>query len=186
MVEGLYGGIIKIVEENIGSGREKYMVKIMGIVMMIGIINIMGLMPYVYTPTSQIVITMGLSVSIIIGVTIIGFKDKGVDNISQMMPMGAPIIIGPFMVIVETISYISRGISLGVRLAANISAGHLLYAIITGFTIEMIEGGYIISGMLPLIIMVGVVLLEVGVAMIQAYVYGLLTAIYIGEAVDYH
>lgn len=169
-----------------GKGRERYVVLIMGIVMLIGVMNVLGLIPYVYTPTAQIIVTMGLSVSLIIGVTVLGLTMKGWDSLSQMMPMGAPMAIGPFMVIVETISYVSRGISLGVRLAANISAGHLLYAIITGFTIEMMAGDYTVSGLVPLVILMGVVVLEVAVAMIQAYVYGLLTAIYIGEALDYH
>lgn len=127
-----------MVSENIPvSGGKKFMPMIMGIIGLIGAINVLGLIPYVSTPTSQIIITMGLSTAIMVGVTIIGFRDKGWDNLGQFMPMGSPMAMGPFMVLVETVSYLSRAISLGVRLAANITAGHLLYAIISGFAVEM-------------------------------------------------
>lgn len=177
IIEIIYREIGGIVKENIGEKGGKYMPMILSIVLLIGIINLLGLLPYVYTPTTQVVITMGLSITIIIGVTIRGLVKHRDSYLSIVMPVGSPLIIGPFMVIVETISYLSRGISLGVRLAANITAGHLLYSILTGFAYIM---G--IWGILPISILIAVILLEVGVAIIQAYVYGLLTAIYIGEA----
>lgn len=177
IIEIIYREIAGIVRENIGSKGGYYMPMILSIVLLIGVINVLGLLPYVYAPTTQIVITMGLSVTIVLGVTIRGFLGHGGNYLSIVMPSGSPLIIGPFMVLVETISYLSRGISLGVRLAANITAGHLLYSILTGFAYNM---G--IWGVLPISVLMGVILLEVGVALIQAYVYGLLTAIYIGEA----
>lgn len=177
IIEEVYREIGIIVKENIGEEGGKYMAKILSIVLLIGVINVLGLLPYVYTPTTQIVITMGLSITIIIGVTIRGLVKHRGSYLSIVMPVGSPLLIGPFMVVVETISYLSRGISLGVRLAANITAGHLLYSILTGFAYTMGKGG-----VLPISVLIGVILLEAGVAIIQAYVYGLLTAIYIGEA----
>ncbi len=177
VVEGIYREIGGIVKENIGEKGGRYMPMVLSIVLLIGVINILGLLPYVYTVTTQIIVTMGLSVTIIVGVTVMGLVKHKEGYFSIVMPVGSPILIGPFMVVVETISYLSRGLSLGVRLAANITAGHLLYSILTSFAYIMGKWG-----VLPISVLIAVILLEVGVALIQAYVYGLLTAIYIGEA----
>ena len=177
VIEGIYREIGGIVKENIGEKGGRYMPLVLAIVLLIGVINVLGLLPYVYTVTTQIVVTMGLSVTIVVGVTIRGLVKHRESYFSIVMPVGSPMVIGPFMVVVETISYLSRGISLGVRLAANITAGHLLYSILTSFAYMM---G--VWGILPIGVLIAVILLEMGVAVIQAYVYGLLTAIYIGEA----
>lgn len=102
------------------------------------------------------------------------------------MPGGAPLVLAPFLVIIETISYVARAISLGVRLAANIIAGHLLFAIISGFTFNIMSNGLVVLSFFPMLIMIFITLLEMAVAVIQAYVFCLLTAIYLGETVALH
>ena len=100
--------------------------------------------------------------------------------------MGAPLILAPLLVLIETVSYITRVISLGLRLAANISAGHLLFAILSGFAFNMLSNGLVILSLFPMLIMVFITLLEMMVAVIQAYVFCLLTTIYLGDTIALH
>ena len=97
-----------------------------------------------------------------------------------------PLVLAPFLVVIETVSYLSRAISVGVRLAANISAGHLLFAILSGFAFNMLSSGMIILSFLPMLIMILIALLEIMVAVIQAYVFCLLTTIYLGDTIALH
>ena len=99
---------------------------------------------------------------------------------------GAPLILAPLLVLIETVSYITRVISLGLRLAANISAGHLLFAILSGFAFNMLSNGLVILSLFPMLIMVFITLLEMMVAVIQAYVFCLLTTIYLGDTIALH
>jgi len=102
--------------------------------MFIAIINLMGLVPYTFTPTAHIAITFGMSLSIFLGVTILGFVNYRSDFFAMFMPAGSPIGLAPFLIAIEFISHVAKAISLGVRLAANLTAGHLLFAILSGFT----------------------------------------------------
>ena len=96
--------------------------------------NLVGLVPYTFTPTAHIVIGLGMSVSILIAVTYMGIENYGSNYLAMMMPGGSPMILAGFLVVIEFISQLAKGVSLGVRLAANITAGHLLFAILSGFT----------------------------------------------------
>lgn len=108
------------------------------------------------------------------------------DFFSLFMPTGAPLALAPLLVIVETISHIFKAISLGVRLAANISAGHLLFAILASFGFQMIMNSYYMLSLFPILIMVFITILEIAVSLIQAYVFSLLTTIYLGDALALH
>ena len=190
ILEGLYDLVKGIVSENIGGAVKgnKYMPWIMSLFMMILILNLMGLVPYTFSPTSHIAFTLGLSFSIWIGVTLLGVVNYGSNYLSMFMPGGSPIVLAPFMVTLEMISHTAKAISLGVRLAANITAGHILFVILAGFIWKMmLYGGIIaIGSMIPLAIMAVVTVIEMGVAVIQAYVFSLLTAIYISESEELH
>jgi len=102
------------------------------------------------------------------------------------MPQGAPIFLAPLLVLIETASYISRAVSLGVRLAANLSAGHLLFAILASFGFQMIANSYFLLSIFPIAIMIFITILEIAVAMIQAYVFCLLTSIYLEDTLKAH
>ena len=104
----------------------------------------------------------------------------------MLMPGGVPLGLAPFLVIIETLSFMVRAISLGVRLAANISAGHLLFGIISGFAFIMLSSGLVVLSFFPIMILVFITLLEIMVAVIQAYVFCLLTTIYLGDTVALH
>ncbi|MBS0186212.1 MAG: F0F1 ATP synthase subunit A [Proteobacteria bacterium] len=91
-------------------------------------------MPYTFTPTAHIVVGFGMSLSILIAVTYLGFENYGSNYLAMMMPSGSPMVLAFLLVVLEFLSQLARGVSLGVRLAANITAGHVLFAILSGFT----------------------------------------------------
>ena len=175
-----------LVHDNLGRIGQKYFPFVLCLFLFISILNILGLFPYVFTPTAHIVVTFGMSLSIMLAVTIIGVLTFKVEYFSILVPAGVPLILAPFLVIIETLSYMIRAISLGVRLAANISAGHLLFAILSGFSFNLLFNGAYVIGVLPVLIMVFITLLEMMVAVIQAYVFSLLTTIYLGDTVALH
>ena len=186
ILELIYVNIRSVVHDNLGKSGQKYFPFILCIFIFIALLNILGLFPYVFTPTAHIVMTFGLSLSIIIAVTLLGFITFKSKFLSILMPGGVPLMLAPFLVIIETISYTIRAISLGVRLAANITAGHLLFAILSGFAFNMLSNGLIILSLFPIIIMIFITLLEMMVALIQAYVFMLLTTIYLGDTIALH
>ena len=186
IMELIHINIRAVVHDNLGKSGQKYFPFILSIFIFIAILNILGLFPYVFTPTAHIVMTFGLSLSIIIAVTLLGFITFKVNFLSIFMPGGVPLSLAPFLVIIETISYMIRAISLGVRLAANISAGHLLFAILSGFAFNMLSNGLIFLSLFPILIMIFITLLEMMVAVIQAYVFMLLTTIYLGDTIALH
>ena len=175
-----------MVQDNLGKLGLKFFPFVLCLFIFIAMLNILGLFPYVFVPTAQIVITLGLSVSIIIAVTLLGVFTFKLNFFSILMPGGVPLVLAPFLVVIETVSYLIKAISLGVRLAANISAGHLLFGIISGFAFTMLSKGMIISSLVPMLIMVFITLLEIMVAIIQAYVFCLLTTIYLGDTLALH
>lgn len=166
-----------VAKENLGVEGLKFFPFILSLFFFLVFLNSFGLCPYVFTPTTHIIVTLGFSFSIIIGITLSGLLRFKKDFFSILMPSGAPLILAPLLVLIETVSYFSRAISLGVRLAANLSAGHLLFAILAGF-------GVIFKS--AIVIMVFITLLEIAVAIIQAYVFCLLTTIYLADTLVLH
>lgn len=189
-LEMIEDGIKAMVRENIGgpAKADKYVGFILAIFMFILIQNMIGLIPYTFSPTAQIAVTFGLSLSIWIGVTLLGFINNGSHYLSMFMPGGSPLVLAPFMVTLELISHTAKAVSLGVRLAANITAGHILFVILAGFIWKMwMAGGFIAVGsVIPVFILTVVTVIEIGVAVIQAYVFSLLTTIYTSEGIDTH
>ena len=166
-----------VAKENLGVEGLKFFPFILSLFFFLVFLNVFGLCPYVFTPTTHIIVTLGFSFSIIIGVILSGLLRFKKDFFSILMPSGAPLVLAPLLVLIETVSYFSRAISLGVRLAANLSAGHLLFAILAGF-------GVIFKS--AIVIMVFITLLEIAVAIIQAYVFCLLTTIYLADTLVLH
>jgi F-type H+-transporting ATPase subunit a len=190
VVEIVYGTIHNMVKENIGTSEEntRFFPFVFALFIFLALMNMFGLVPYTFTPTSHIFVTFGLSLSIFLGCNVIGFKTYKLDFFAMFMPAGSPLWLAPFLVIVEFVSHCAKAISLGVRLAANITAGHLLFAILSGFTWNMMTAGGIISivSLFPLCIVLFITVIEMAVAVIQAYVFCLLTTIYINDSVHLH
>nr|AIX11494.1 ATP synthase F0 subunit 6 [Anthomastus sp. USNM 1081145]UKP87313.1 ATP synthase F0 subunit 6 [Anthomastus sp. ANT22] len=184
--EIVYTHFLGLVKDSTANKGTQYFTLIVTLFTFIAGLNLLGLFPYVFTPTAHIVVTFGLSLSILIAVTILGITQFRWNFASMMMPSGAPLVLAPVLVMIETLSYISRAVSLGVRLAANLSAGHLLFAILASFGFAMISNGMLVLSLGPILVMVFITLLEIAVALIQAYVFCLLTTIYINDTLNLH
>ena len=144
--------------------------------------NMVGMLPYSFTVTSQIIVTFMLASVIFIGVTIIGFIKHGIKYLELFVPKGVPLVLLPIIVIIEIISYLSRPVSLSVRLFANMLAGHTMLKVFGGFVISL----GLLGGWLPLGFSVALTGLEILVAFLQAYVFAILTCIYLNDALNLH
>jgi F-type H+-transporting ATPase subunit a len=146
------------------------------------------MVPYSFASTSHFVVTFALSFSIVLGATILGFKIHGLEFFSLFVPAGCPLGLLPLLVLIEFLSYLARNVSLGLRLSANIVAGHLLLTILSGFTYKIMASGplFFIVGLLPLSFIVGFCGLELGISFIQAQVFVVLSSSYIKDALELH
>nr|YP_010982461.1 ATP synthase F0 subunit 6 [Phyllorhiza punctata]WOE91020.1 ATP synthase F0 subunit 6 [Phyllorhiza punctata] len=186
IIEVLYDHWVNLIKDSLGIKGLKYFPFVFSLFILLILLNILGLFPYVFTVGTHIIITFGISLSILIAVTILGIKNFKLDFFSMLMPQGAPMGLAPLLVLIETASYFSRAISLGVRLAANLSAGHLLFAILASFSYKMLINKMVILSLFPVGIMIFITVLEIAVAMIQAYVFCLLTTIYLEDTLKSH
>lgn len=186
--QSTYDSVLSIVKEQIGSSNEKYLPLIFSLFIFILITNLIGIIPYSFTPTSQIILTLSFSIAIFLGVTIIGFKLHGLTFFSLFVPVGTPLILVPFLVLIELVSYLARALSLGIRLAANMISGHILLKILSTFLWQFIISSPIafILGLLPMAIFTAILGLELAVALIQALVFVILTSSYIRDSIYLH
>lgn len=187
--ESLYMTIHSIVVNQINSKNgQQYFPFIYSLFIFILINNLVGMIPYSFASTSHFVVTFALSFSIVLGATIIGFQKHGLKFFSLFVPAGCPLALLPLLVIIEFISYLARNISLGLRLAANITAGHMLLNILSGFTYNIMTSGIIFFflGLIPLAFIIAFSGLELGIAFIQAQVFVVLTSGYIKDGLDLH
>jgi F-type H+-transporting ATPase subunit a len=187
-VEMIYEFVVSLVSEQVGQKGKKYFPVIFTIFTFLLFSNLIGMIPYSFTTTSHFLVTFGLSVSIFIAVTIIGFQIHGLHFFSFLLPPGAPLILAPFLVVIELVSYCFRAISLGVRLFANMMAGHTLVKILSGFAWSMLSLGGVmkLAASIPFLVVFALMFLEVGVACLQAYVFTILSCIYLNDAIHLH
>jgi F-type H+-transporting ATPase subunit a len=181
LAELSYQFIARMVSDNIGKEGRTYFPLIFSIFMFVLFGNLIGMIPYSFTFTSHIAVTLTMSVVIFLMVTIIAFIKHGFKFFSFFLPAGVPIILSPLMIVIEIISYFTRPFSLSVRLFANMMAGHTLLKVIGGFVIPL---G--IFGVVPIAGLVAVIGLEFLIAFLQAYIFTILTCIYINDAIHLH
>tara|TARA_Y100000741_G_scaffold47834_1_gene32920 strand:- start:94 stop:828 length:735 start_codon:yes stop_codon:yes gene_type:complete len=174
--------VSKMISDTAGTKAKPYFSFIFSIFMFVLFCNMLGMIPYSFTVTSHIIVTFVLAAFIFIGVTIIGFAKHGLGYLKLFVPSGVPIVLLPLIVIIEIISYLSRPISLSVRLFANMMAGHTMLKVFGGFVISL----GIVGGWLPLSFSVALTGLEILVAFLQAYVFAILTCIYLNDALNLH
>ncbi|KAG6547817.1 hypothetical protein Mapa_010634 [Marchantia paleacea] len=149
--------------------------------------NLIGMIPYSLTVISHFIITLGLSFSLFIGITVVGFQTHGLHFFSILLPQGVPLPLAPFLVLLELIFYCFRALSLGTRLFANMMAGHNLIKILSGFAWTMLSMGIImyLGQLAPFFFIVFALTgLELGVAILQAYVFAILLCIYLNDAIN--
>jgi F-type H+-transporting ATPase subunit a len=156
--------------------------------MFILINNLLGMVPYNFASTSHFVLTFSLSFTIVLGTTLLGLQKHGLKFFSLFVPAGCPLGLLPLLVIIEFISYLSRCVSLGLRLGANVMSGHMLLNILSGFIYKIMASGiiYFIIGLIPLAFVIALCGLELAIAFIQAYVFVILTSSYIKDGLYLH
>lgn len=187
--ESLYATLHSIVTNQINPTKGQiYFPFIYTLFIFILINNLIGMVPYSFASTSHFIFTFSLSFTVVLGATILGFQKHGLVFFSLLVPAGCPLALLPLLVLIEFISYLSRNVSLGLRLGANILSGHMLLNILAGFTYNIMTSGFIffILGLIPLAFIIAFSGLELGIAFIQAQVFVVLTSSYIKDALDLH
>ena len=182
LAELSYSFVSKMIGDTAGSKAKPYFSFIFSLFMFVLFCNMFGMIPYTFTVTSHIIVTFVLAAFIFIGVTIIGFMKHGIGYLKLFVPSGVPVVLLPLIVVIEIISYLSRPISLSVRLFANMMAGHTMMKVFGGFVVSL----GIVGGWLPLSFSVALTGLEILVAFLQAYVFAILTCIYLNDALNLH
>jgi len=185
-LESLFASINSLVREQIG--KEIYLPFIYSLFFFILIGNLIGSVPYSFTITTSAVVSIGLSFTIWVGVTILGLSIHKVHFFSYFIPSGTPLALVPLLVLIELVSYVARAASLGLRLFANMVAGHTLMKILATFLYQMFSAGIImfVVTLIPFALFLAILGLELAVAVIQAYVLTILTASYIKDAIELH
>jgi len=187
MLEISYEFIGNMINDNIGKEGMKYFSFIFTLFMFILLGNLIGMMPYSFTWTSHIIVTFAISFFIFIAVTLIAIAKHGLINFLKFFaPSGVPKPMLILLIPIEVISYLSRPISLSVRLFANMMAGHTLLKVIAGFVFVLGANSFIIGGALPIAFLVALTGLEIVIAFLQAYVFAILTCLYINDAIHLH
>lgn len=183
IAETLYFLVIMLLYNNLGVSGQKYLFFILTTFVFILLSNLVGLVPYSFTLTSHLVVTFFLAFSIFIGITLIGITKYNFEIFSLFIPPNTTFFLAIVLVPIEFISYIAKPISLGVRLFINLMAGHTLLKVIAGFAWSLLglKGFVAILQLLPIVILVILFGLELGVGLIQAYVFTILVCIYLND-----
>tara|TARA_B100000674_G_scaffold229510_1_gene188703 strand:+ start:309 stop:1031 length:723 start_codon:yes stop_codon:yes gene_type:complete len=179
--EVMYEFVANMLKDNVGSAGRKYFPFVFTLFMFVLFGNLLGMIPHSFTFTSHIAVTFAMALVIFLGVTVIGFMRHGTHYLRMFFPEGAPLATAIILVPIEIISYFSRPFSLAIRLFANMTVGHIMLKVIGGFV-----GLIGILGVLPFAMLTGITVLEFGIAALQAYVYTILTCIYLHDAIHMH
>jgi F-type H+-transporting ATPase subunit a len=177
-----YEFVANMVRDNVGTSGMKYFPFVFTLFMFVLVLNMLGMVPYSFTVTSHIIVTFALAAFIFIGVTIIGFWKHGIGFLKFFVPSGVPFVLLPLLVVIEVISYLTRPVSLSVRLFANMMAGHTMLKVFGSFVVAL----GLLGGWAALAFMVAFTGLEILVAFLQAYVFAILTCIYLNDALHMH
>jgi len=181
IVELAYDFVANMIRTNVGSDGRPYFPFIFSLFMFILFGNMLGMLPYSFTFTSHLAVTLGMALVVFIGTTIIAFAKHGFHFFSFFLPHGTPWYVAPLLVPIEILSYFTRPVSLSLRLFANMTAGHTLLKVFGGFIVAM---G--VAGIIPAAAVVALTGLELVVAFLQAYVFAILSCIYLNDALHMH
>jgi F-type H+-transporting ATPase subunit a len=180
-----YEFVANTVRSSAGSEGMKFFPLVFSLFMFIMVSNIVGIIPYAFTVSSHIIVTVALALLVFITVLVYGFYKNGLKFFNLFVPKGVPIVILPLVVLIEIISFLSRPVSHSVRLFANMLAGHITLKVFASFVTML--GAFGVAGwagaVLPLALTVALTALELLVAFLQAYVFAILTCIYINDAI---
>lgn len=188
LFEEAYMLTLNVVRDNLHKKGEVFFPFIFTLHLFLLFCNLVGMIPYSFTVTSHIVFTFSLALSIFIGINIIGLRKHGIQFFSLFLPRGVPLIIIPLLITIEFLSYIVKVFTLAIRLFANMTSGHTLLKIIAGFSWTMLVSGGLLSffHIVPLFLLLILIGLELAIAVLQAYVFTLLTCIYLNDVLELH
>ena len=188
MAELAYTGILSMATGTIGPEGKRFFPFIFTLFTFVLMGNVLGLLPYQFTYTSHIAVTFGLALVVIVLVTAVALYIHGMHFFSYFFPEGAPKVLAPLIIPVEVISYLSRPVSLSIRLFANMVAGHVMLDVFATFIVLMGGAGVVggIAAVFPMALNVLLMGFEFLVAFLQAYVFAILTCIYLHDAVHMH
>lgn len=183
-----YTGLLSMTESSIGPEGRRFFPFVFTLFFFVLMGNMLGLLPYSFTYTSHIAVTFGLALLVIVVVTAVALRIHGMHFFSYFFPEGAPKLLAPLIIPIEVISYLSRPVSLSIRLFANMVAGHVMFEVFATFIVLLGGAGVLGAsiGILPLVLNVVLVGFELLVAALQAYVFAILTCIYLHDAVHLH
>lgn len=183
--EMLYEFVANMVRDSAGTEGMKFFPLVFSLFMFVLVANLFGMFPFFFTVTSHIIVTFALAILVFLTVIIYGFWRNGPKFLKLFVPAGVPIYVLPIVVPIEVVSFLSRPISLSVRLFANILAGHITVKVFAGFVVSMGSLGFLgwLGALLPLAMTVAITALEFLVAALQAYVFAVLTSMYINDAI---
>jgi F-type H+-transporting ATPase subunit a len=183
MAELFYEFVDDMVRETTGTEGKKYFPLVFTIFSFILVCNLLGMIPGFFTVTSHIIVTAALAGLVFISVLIVGFARNGLRFFRLFAPQGVPILILPLVVLIEVISFLSRPVSHAVRLFANMLAGHITLKVFAGFVVMLLgAGAFATFSPLPLVMVIAMTALEVLVAVLQAYVFTVLTCMYLNDS----
>ena len=184
MVELMYSFIAGMIRDNVGKEGKQYFPFIFTLFVFVLGLNLAGMLPYAFTVTSHIAVNFAMAAFIFIGVTLVGFIKNGAGYLKLFAPAGVPWWLMPMIVAIELISYCTRPVSLSVRLFANMLAGHIMMKVFAGFVLSMAAAGVVgmAGAIVPFTVNVLLTGLEILVACLQAYVFTILTCIYLNDA----
>lgn len=187
-LEAMFVSLSSMVRDQIGSRHEIFTPFIYTLFLYILTLNLNGNVPYAYTVTTSGIAALGLSVFVFVAVTVLGLQRHGLHFFAYFVPSGTPLALVPMLVLIETVSYLARAASLGVRLWSNMVAGHTLLKILATFLSKLFGAGIVIAivTLVPMSIFTALVGLELAVSLIQSYVFCVLTCSYIKDAIELH
>jgi F-type H+-transporting ATPase subunit a len=186
IAELIYEFVDGMVRDNAGREARGFTPFVFTLFVFILLGNLLGMIPYTFTFTSHIIVTFALAITVFIMVTILGIVLHGLHFFSLFVPHGVPKALLILLVPIEILSYLTRPISLSIRLFANMMAGHTMMAVFAGFAVSMgVALGWAV-GILPLLLVIALTGFEILVAAIQAYVFAILTCLYLRDAIELH
>jgi len=194
LYDGMFDTAHGMVADNVGPKEgPRFFVYVFSLFLVILMCNLIGMVPYTFSSTAHIILTFGLGLGMLIGVTLVGAKTHRIEYFGLFFPPGSPIGMAPFLVFIEALSYVFRVVSISVRLFANIMSGHMLLKILCGFAFAMCIAPVSLSSAMisifhlaPLAVVFLLIGMEFAVAIIQAFVFAMLTSIYINDNYNLH
>lgn len=181
-VELLYLMVADVLKNNAGKKSENFIPLIFSIFLFILICNLFGMLPYSFTATSHISVTFALAMLLFILITFLGFIKHGWHFLSLFLPKGVPVWLAPLMIVIELFTYMARPISLSLRLAANMIAGHILLKVLAGFVLLL----PMVFKITPIPVIMVLTVFEIFICILQAYIFTILACVYLNDALNLH